>query len=336
MRRIFFNIFMTICILLSIFMYSVKTLAEEETDTSPFSIGTIFSEHQTDKSDSFYDILWTPTHTDTFGIRITNNTNNDQTYTIKTGKAKTTSTGSINYTNTNEETEAEKYKISDMLKIPNEFKVPANSSRVVNGTITFPSDAEYNGILIGGINVSEKIDDKDSTSGTITNKVSYTTPLVIRGNVDKRPNPEIKFKGVSVKQLTANNYSLNTKIYNVKTNLLNDSTFSATIKDAKGKIIDTQKNSLDITPETIFEYPIKLSGDYPSGKYTVDLKINHENRQWTYSNNFIIGSEQASAIKKVKPNKDRNLKIILFIVFIFFILMLFIFFVFRKKFKPRG
>jgi Bacterial protein of unknown function (DUF916)./Protein of unknown function C-terminal (DUF3324). len=314
------------------------TVSFAEENDANFSVGTILSEHQTDKSNSFYDIKWSPDQIETFGLRVTNNTDKEETYTIKIGKARTTTTGSINYTDTVKEYEAKKYKISDMLKIQTEVKVPANSSQTVKGTITFPSDTEYNGILIGGINVAPKKISTTNKNSPITNTISYTIPLVLRGNIDKRPIPSIKFESLTIKQLTSKNYSILVKIHNVEPTLLNGAEFKTTIKDSNDKIIDVQEDTVDITPETKFEYPIKLGRDYLSGEYSVSIVIMHKNNRWKYEHNFKITKEQAIDSKMIKPKSNISkilnnvvFWITIFILVIFSIYFLLIIRTYRKK-----
>lgn len=271
-----------------------------DTTAGSFSVGTVFSEHQTDKSNVFFDIRWTPGATDTFGVRITNSSDQDQAYIIKTGKARTTATGTIDYANGNKEVEAKKYKFASLLKIAQEVQVPAHASAVVQGTVAFPNEA-YNGILLGGINVSEKKVAGAENSATVSNVISYTVPLVLRGNNDVRPPAKVDFQVMAVKRLSATAYAVNTKIINVEPTLLNDATFTAEVKNAAGKVVTTQKDSIDITPETEFEYPIQLRGDYPAGKYDVSVKLAHGKDTWTSEKQITINQVQAKRIETIKP-----------------------------------
>lgn len=237
-KKIGVVIIMTVAVFSACLSKTSVTFAE--TTAGGFSVGTVFSEHQTDKSNVFFDIRWTPGATDTFGVRITNSSDQDQAYIIKTGKARTTATGTIDYANGNKEVEAKKYKFASLLKIAQEGQVPAHASAVVQGTVAFPNEA-YNGILLGGINVSEKKVAGAENSATVSNVISYTVPLVLRGNNDVRPPAKVDFQVLAVKRLSATAYAVNTKIINVEPTLLNDATFTAEVKNAAGKVVTTQK-----------------------------------------------------------------------------------------------
>ncbi|MCI1903376.1 MAG: DUF916 and DUF3324 domain-containing protein [Enterococcaceae bacterium] len=278
-----------------------QIFAAETSDS--FSVGTVFSEHQTDKSDSFYDIRWTPGATDTFGLRITNSADHEKTFTIKMGKARTNAAGSINYTDSLPETEAQKYKLADLVTIAHEVVVPAGSSQTVNGTVAFPNE-NYHGILIGGLNVAEEKAPEKKSSTVIRNVISYTIPLVLRGDSDTRPAAEIRFDGLEVKQLAAESYSVNTKVYSVQPTLLTGAKFKATIVNADGKTIDSQESQIDITPETKFDYPVELKGNYPAGEYKAIVEVTHDTRHWNYQKKFMIDAVQAKKIDALKPQEN--------------------------------
>lgn len=280
---------------------SPRVSADEVKDS--FGVGTVFSEHQTDKADSFYDIRWTPGVSDTFGLRITNHADHEKTFLIQLGKARTNSTGSINYTDNLPETEALKYKLVDLVTIAREVTVPAESSQTVNGTVHFANE-DYNGILIGGLNISEKRDTAEKSKAAIQNVISYTIPLVLRGNIDSRPDPEVKFDGLDVKQLTAESYSVNTKVDNVQPTLLKGAKFKAAIENAAGKVIDTQDSQIDITPETKFDYPVELKGNYPAGEYKALVEITQDTHQWNYEKKFTIDVAQAKKLAAIQPKEN--------------------------------
>lgn len=62
-----------------------------------YSVSPIFSEHQTPGINSFFDIRWSPSVTEKFGLLITNNSNKTQIYEIQVNKARTNKNGIIDY-----------------------------------------------------------------------------------------------------------------------------------------------------------------------------------------------------------------------------------------------
>ncbi|MBZ5979349.1 DUF916 domain-containing protein [Leuconostoc gelidum subsp. aenigmaticum] len=289
-KCIFWGIFLLCCSL------TVQTVSADKTGT--FSVSPILSDHQTKGIDTFYDIRWTPGKSDTIGVTISNKTDKEQSYEIAVNKARTNKNGIIDYSDGISESKSILYKFSDLLKLPMEVVVPAQSSKSVTGTINFP-DNSYNGILMAGIHISEKnvINDKSMVS----NKVAYNLPLIIRGNSDKRSKAEMALTELLVKQYSSKTYSLNIHLNNKKATFLKNSKFKSVITNSRGKQVTSKISYINVTPETTFEYPIELSKKYPAGKYNLKLVITHGKKDhWTFNKTFKINDDQAKSMNTLR------------------------------------
>lgn len=266
--------------LLIVFILSItasKTTFATTSDNSSYSVSPIYSEHQTEGVENFFDIRWSPALTDTFYLRITNNSDEDKAYGIEVNKARTNKNGIVDYSDNTPENSASLYKITEMVQVPKEVIILANSSQEVQGTILFPKDS-FNGILMAGIHVSEK--NKIDAKATISNTVAYNIPLVIRGDNDERPKPEITLNKLTIQNIDG----LSVGLSNKGSNLLKEVKFEAKIKDKNGKILKTQKSTIDITPETEFIYPINLDSINKQEAMTLSLKLSHGNKdEWQYT-----------------------------------------------------
>ncbi|RSU06933.1 hypothetical protein CBF30_06640 [Vagococcus entomophilus] len=283
----------------TIMLFAVPLLAHGETKSDNYSVSPIFSENQTTNVTSFYDIKWSPGKTEKVGVRITNNSDEDREYTLTTNKAQTNKNGIIDYSSTQKE-ETKGHRITEMVRFPPVVKVLAHTSQDIYTEFTFPQ-ADFNGILMGGIHISEK--KQQNSSQGVTNVIAYNIPLVIRGNIEQRPDAKIKFGTISFEKETVNHYALAMKLTNVETNFLKNVSVKVKIKNEKEKVVDEQESTVDITPETTFSYPIHLKSAYKSGKYHVEIALKHDKQVWKKSKTIVLSNDQAKQLKQSSKSK---------------------------------
>lgn len=291
-----------------------------EKDTG-YSVSPVFSEHQSPNVLNFFDIRWTPSAVENFELNLTNNTDKERTYQIQVNKARTNKNGIVDYSDKAPEDQSAPYKLTEMVQIAKEVTVAAKSSVPVKGSISFP-DKDFNGILMAGFYVSEKAAGTEQSG--VSNVVVYNLPLLVRGNSDKRPDPVLTLDSVKVEKFSQDTYSLTALLQNKGPNLMKAVQFTAEIKDEKGKKILTHNSELILTPETSFDYPIQLPSSIKAGKYSLTLRVKHNDTDhWKFSKNFEITSQDANKIKASSTSpKSSLIKWILYGVIIAIVLIL--------------
>lgn len=322
--------------LLFLFVLSIngsQVLAENtQPSNGTYSASAIPSTHQTEGIESFFDIRWTPSYTEKFGIFITNNSDKDQTYQIQVNKARTNKNGIIDYSDTSPESKSSKYQLSKMIQLPKEVTVPAGQSQKVEGSLSFPQDS-FNGILMAGIHVSEK--KSQANQSAVSNTVSYNLPFVVRGDSDVRPDAKLTLKKVSLKAFSSTQSSLDVELSNEEATLLKDSQFQAEIINKRsGKVIVKQSSKLDLTPETDFVYPVKLPKSLPAGDYQLVLKVTHGKDNWEFKRSLHVTGAEAKSIQQRAGVKDYSLLIYVFLILVIIIIFVILFLV--RKTRKRN
>lgn len=297
-----------------------------------YSVSALPSIHQTEGVESFFDIRWTPSDTENFGVLITNNGDKPQTYNIEVNKARTNKNGIIDYSDNTAELNTSKYQLTRMIQLPKEVTVAAGQSKKIEGSLSFPQES-FNGLLMAGIHVSEK---KSQESGaTVSNTVAYNIPFVVRGDNDVRPKANLLLERTSLEKLSSTQSSLDIHLSNEEATLLKESNFQAEITNKSGKVITTQSSKLDITPETKFIYPIKLPEKINAGDYRVTLKVTHGKDQWKFNKNFTITGEEAKEIHQRAGIKDYSWIIYCIIIIIALVSIGLLLIFLRKKQKTK-
>lgn len=303
---------------------------DAETVGSDFSVAPISSAHQLEGVDSYFDIRWAPSEKDTFSLKVSNNTDENQIYTIQLNKAKTNINGIVDYSSSKED---DNYELLKITNIPNEVEVPANQTKTVNGMIDFPNNS-FNGVLMGGLHVFKKL--KEGNNVTVSNRISYNIPFVIRGNIDKRPIPKIELRKVAVEKHTSESYSINCYLNNVEANLLKNTEYKIVLRDKNGRSIKTQKNTIDITPNTKFTVPISLPSNLKKGMYSVNISVIHDNKEkWTFTNKIQINQKNIDDIHNSEKNHSNKIDStpIYLLITILFVIALFLGIILKKIFS---
>ena len=322
MKKVLYSFFLLI-------LYLFTQQSALATDEMSFAVSPIFSQHQSEGIDNFYDIVWTPGEKEVFAIKIMNNSDKEQTYNILVNKARTNKNGVVDYTDNTPEDEKSTYQLTKLVKIENEVTIPANSTQEIPGTLMFPKE-DFNGILMAGIYVSEK--KEQGNEGTVSNTIAYSFPFVVRGNIDERPKPILDLSSIEVNQNSSETYAVDVTFENKGPNLMRDVKFEAQLLDTNGKEVLMQESQFDVTPETAFVYPVVLPSDIQAGSYHLILNVKHnETNKWRFEKDIEITKEIAQEIKEIKQTNHKKqlpwqiyIIILLLVVLVLLVIILFV------------
>lgn len=292
----------------------VKGEASSSKNAATYSVAPVLSEHQTKNITSFYDIRWTPNGQEKIGISITNHKSTAQTYVLQVNKAVTNDNGMVDYSIPNLIPDSEPLKFN----FPHEVTIEPNTTSTVYSNFSFPNQ-DYNGIKIFGVYVSEKSEDKASKG--VSNVVSYALPLVIRGNIDQRPEAKVTFKAASLLKQNLN-YQIKVPVSNEKEVYLKNSKVKVEVLNSNHQVLDQLNEKIDVTPTTSFNLLLPLTQKYASGNYTVKVSMTHDKQTWHHESQIKITKEQSTKIKETLPKKKHAFPIVIILLVIIFALSL--------------
>lgn len=308
----------TICwigLLSILFCFGLRVKAETSSkNTATYSVAPVLSEHQTNNITSFYDIRWTPNGQEKIGISITNHKSTAQTYVLQVNKAVTNDNGMVDYSNPNLISDTETLKFN----FPHEVTVAPNTTSTVYSNFSFPNQ-DYNGIKIFGVYVSEKSEDKASKG--VSNVVSYALPLVIRGNIDQRPEAKVTFKAASLLKQNLN-YQIKVPVSNEKEVYLKNSKVKVEVLNSNHQVLDQLNEKIDVTPTTSFNLLVPLTKKYNNGTYTVKVTISHDKKSWNNESQIKITKKQSTKIKATLPKNKQTFPIVSLLIGIILVLSL--------------
>lgn len=200
--------------------------------------------------------------------------------------------------------------LPELIKIPQELTIPANSTANLILGIQMPEIA-FGGIVTGGIQMIEKDQEEEESQGTtIVNKIAYLFGVTLQ-MLDEEVKPELQLNKAYPGQANYRN-SIFLDIANIEPMILRGLMLEAKItkKDKKDLLFESKKNNMEMAPNTIMSYPISLSGEAMSaGNYTAHVTAKAQGKEWKWQNNFTITTEQADKFNQedVSLVQDRGL-----------------------------
>lgn len=307
---------LSLFLVFSMFLINSSILVSAE-DMGGFSIEGVPNDHQLDKSAGYFYLSENPNSNNKIKLKLINSSNSEKVLEVKVVNANTNSNGSIDYTGTIPDNKKLTQPLTSILKVENLYhNVPANSSVEINLNLSTPKN-RFNGVIMGGIIVSEKnYKEKNKEKNSISNEYSYTIGVVVTNE-----NKVNLFKNISVKlQSVIAELSAGKKV--VQANILNSNPYifsKAEVKgavydeDGKTKIKEHSLNNVSIAPFSALPFQIDWQkDDLKPGTYIFKGSVKTEENTWNFDKKFEIKNIEAKKI-----NEESVFKVVLPIWFIY-------------------
>lgn len=298
-------------VIMSLFMVTDSTFAAEIN----FSVNTVIPDNQIDKAKTYFNLNMSPNQQQDITTTLKNDTKKDITINVAVNSAKTNANGVIDYGKTNTKNDSSlKYDMSEIVKGPSRVVVPAQSSKEVVFHITMPKNS-FDGILLGGLTFqqeSSEVNQATAKSGTtIQNEYAYALAIMLK-ETDKLVTPNLNLLKVGPAQSNHRNV-INANIQNDQSVLLSDVKIDAKIyaKNSAKPVYTAIKNSMQIAPNSHFDYPVSLNGTaMTAGDYTLRMKVtgkaNNKTYSWQLNKKFKIDAAKAKDLNKSDVDLKAN------------------------------
>lgn len=279
----------------------------EDSDTSQlaggYTIEGVPSDHQLDKEASYFYLKEEPGENDQVKIKLTNDSSEDKVLEVKITNANTNSNGLIDYSGQLKDHVSLKNPLTSIAKVSqDEVKVPAKSSVETIINIQMPNQT-LPGVIVGGILVSEKEEEKNKDEGlSLGNVYTYTLGLVLTNESKVEPKKNISVELDNVGAILFDGRKI------VQANILNNNPYMFTEGTIKGKIIDQktnkvvqnqEKSNINIAPYSVFPFQFDWGKEnLKSGKYLFKGAVEAGDKVWEFEEEFEITADKAKEINE--------------------------------------
>ncbi len=263
-----------------------------------FGVYTVIPDNQIDKQKSYFNLKMEPNQKQTLTIQLKNDTEEDVVIEPIIHSATTNINGVVEYGPTSAERDSSlPYELGDLIQTEKEITIPAKGSKDLQLNVTMPEE-EFDGILAGGITLEEKKTTSKNTEETtkgvsIENKYAYVVGITLQ-ETDEIVKQDLQLHEVKVGQVNARNV-INATLQNPTATYLNRFEVDAEVtKKGKTEVLyKSEKQDMQMAPNSNFEYPISLNGEkFKSGTYTLHVKAKSSKESWEFEKDFTIKGEE--------------------------------------------
>ncbi|MGE7930826.1 DUF916 and DUF3324 domain-containing protein [Lysinibacillus xylanilyticus] len=263
-----------------------------------FGVYTVIPDNQIDKQKSYFNLKMEPNQKQTLTIQLKNDTEEDVVIEPIIHSATTNINGVVEYGPTSAERDSSlPYELGDLIQTEKEITIPAKGSKDLQLNVTMPEE-EFDGILAGGITLEEKKttlkNTEETTQGvSIENRYAYVVGITLQ-ETDEIVKQDLQLHDIKAGQVNARNV-INATLQNPTATYLNRFEVDAEVtKKGKTEVLyKSEKQDMQMAPNSNFEYPISLNGEkFKSGTYTLQVKAKSSEESWEFEKDFTIKGEE--------------------------------------------
>lgn len=290
------------CFLFVCIVFTNGSVVHAENLAAGYTIEGIQKENQINKEVGYFYLKENPGDKDELKVKLINSSDKDKTLLVNIVDANTNVNGTIDYTG--------KLKNHSSLKTPltsivtatkKEIVVPKRSEVETVLTLTMPTE-KVEGVIVGGVVVSEKKEEKESQSMAIKNTYSYTLAIVLTNDVQTPIKKNQSLELDTVEPLLFDGRKIvQASILNKNPYIFENVTVFGTIYDKKTgkKIIENKKENVEIAPYSAFPFQFDWKKEeLKPGKYRFIGTATSGEKSWKFEREFEITGERAKNLNE--------------------------------------
>lgn len=286
-------------LLIGLTCFFITAKAEEENEADSFYVKAIMPSNQLPDTSEYFHIQTSKDLKQILEIGIVNDSSQDKQFSIAVLDGMTTSVGEIGYDTRQEYEPSQAIKLSDSSEVSESVEVKSNSMVVVPVSLNIKI-ADFSGLVLGAVNVTEKKETGTNTSGVV-NQFAYNVPVKIDVKTSDI-QAKIGYKNIKVKEKDKKN-NLVLTFNNPSATIIRDLSLSYKIKPLKSEkvLIEKTIENLEIAPTSLFTPSIDLgTSPFKAGRYIIEIhaqsEISQINEKWV--DEFTITSKEAKVINE--------------------------------------
>ncbi|SFL56659.1 DUF916 domain-containing protein [Lactococcus garvieae] len=273
-----------------------------DTTKGSYSIEGIPNSHQLDKNVQYFFLYEQPSEKDLIKVKINNTSSEEKHLSVKVTDANTNGNGEIDYTGTLKNHVSLVHPLTSLLKVEqSEITVPAQSSSEVTLKLTMPSK-RFDGIILGGITVSEERDTSKYKKNMLVNIYSYTLGVVLTNTSETnfKKNITVILEKVGAR-LFDGRREIEADILNPTPYVFTNASISGTIREKKSGRVIQKKNykKISVAPYSLFPFRFDWGRrDLNAGTYIFTGEVKDSKHTWNLQKEFTITFQQQNRINK--------------------------------------
>ncbi|MDO7798984.1 DUF916 and DUF3324 domain-containing protein [Enterococcus avium] len=265
-----------------------------------FTIEGIPNEKQIDKDVGYFYLKENPSETDDIKVKLVNDSDKPKTLQINVVDANTNVNGTVDYTGELKNHSSLTHPLTSIVEASKkEVTVPKHSEMETTLKVNMPTES-FEGVIVGGVVVSEKNKETKKENMSIGNTYSYTLAIVLTNNENTPIKNNVSLELNSVGAILFDGKKIvEAKILNKNPYIFDNATITGAIyeKESGKKIISNKKEKVVIAPYST--YPLQFDWEKENlkpGVYRFVGKATSGDKQWLFEDEFEITGKQAKKL----------------------------------------
>lgn len=262
-----------------------------------FNVQASLPENQLNEEVSYYDLRMQPGQKQEIVLRISNTSDQEQTYEINVNQAYTNKNGFIDYEQKDVKTdETQKYPLKDIVLYDSEITVAPQTSIDFPIQLNMPT-ASFDGEILGGIQVLKKTKEVE---GEIVNRYGYIVGLRLT-ETDTPIERQLVLKEVRAEKVFGST-GVVADIQNPVMEGIGHLKYEVTIRDDQNKAVREKvyDKEMSIAPNSTYTFAVDWEDEpLEAGEYLFDLTVSDaKGNRWDFEEPFSISEEEAKKVNQ--------------------------------------
>lgn len=289
--------------IIAIMIFPVRGHADESTEnTMGFSVESVPSQNQVDKTKSYFYLIVEPDTKQTIQVKVKNLTEEPIIIQPTIHDAVSSSVGAIDYADPKPKLDKSlKDPITSLVKMKDEaheLTLSANEEKTIDYEIT-PPTTSFPGVKLGSLRFVRKVDESEKVKNGVTPE--YARVIAVMLTEDEEPfneGAELHLKTVRL-NLANGRKIIAANIQNDQPKVLQELSIKGQVtrKGEKEIIAKHEMEGCSVAPNSNFNFEIPLGLErFASGTYLFTGEAKGDGRTWKWEKEFTVDRAQAEQV----------------------------------------
>lgn len=292
-----------IAFLIVFFAVFSSVIGNAENTNIDFSAKPVITSSQIGENDSYFNLRSIPGKVEDLPIKIMNHSKETTKYIVNINSATTNMNGIVDYTKPDVKQVETKHPFSSLIEDKEQvISIAGGEEKIVSVHLTMPKTS-FDGVILGGIVVSKKIDETTESKNMIKNEFQYAIAVQLSEN-DKEISSKLEGGATQLTQINKRN-AVQMSIKNPQPKLMKqvEGTFTIKRKNQHDVLVKETRKEMSFAPNSAFTLFTMLNDKVQPGEYTYTINLTNQEGEWTFSEDFVVNQKEASKLNKQSVDK---------------------------------
>ncbi|WP_157456680.1 DUF916 and DUF3324 domain-containing protein [Carnobacterium maltaromaticum] len=272
-----------------------------------FSVTPILPDNQQGGIKSYFNLRMMPSQEQTIEVELVNAGEKAVEVMIENVTAQSNQNGIIDYSKSSERLDKSLFILfPEISNVEKSVTLSPKEKKVIPINIKLP-DLKFDGVVLGGLNFSEKVEGNEEESQQIGNRFSYSIAVMI-SQTDARVVPELDLLDVKAEQENYRNV-ITARVQNNQAVIVEEMNVDGEIfKEGYEEPVFTRKASgLKMAPNSFLPFNFDTNNQaLQAGDYRLKMTAKIGDETWTWDEKFRIDNKTANALNESAVGIEQN------------------------------